>query len=1253
MKFILRRSSQENDAFEFKPGEELQVSIRDPKYNEVLKKTLKTNDFGTAELSMVLGDEPPLGHYNIQVSGPNASGYGHFSVEEYKKPEYEVEVKAAQGHAILGDTIRLAVSGRYYFGEPVKDAQVSYEIYANPYYYYYPWWRGRYAGYYWFAEEFYPRDRGVSGQLVAQGEGRLDEKGRFELAFDSSKLPKNQDYDYDLTVRASVTDKSRRQIQGYGSVRLARAGIQLALYADRYSYRPGDRVAVNVQTTDPEGTGLPAAVKLSVQRQDNDGKYREQFKDTIETGKDGNGTYSFVTDQNGYYQVTATAADKAGREASQTLWVWVASETWRSPYRYAGLEVKADRQLYQPGDKAQILITSGFVDHPLLVTVEADRIEGYRLARFNGSLLTFDQPIEKSFAPTASIAAMTFAEGAYVNATQNLVVPPADKWLKLTIATDKPQYKPGESATYTLTLTDHQDKPVLAELSFGLVDEAIYAIQPDRVPDIRKAYYGQRRRHVQTQTSFWFRAMGLGGGHQANEPMAQAAQPTAEGAPRPAPSAAPGTMRDVSGKSAEDSERGLVQPRMRKDFADSAVWLPTLLTDKEGKATVSFKMPDNLTTWRAKAVAITRDSLVGQEVHKIITRQNLMVRLECPRKFTERDEVTISAVVHNYLPAAKRCVVSLKNDGGVLTRSPRQVELDLPSGVDKRLDWLLRVDTFRPIKLAVSALTDEESDAKELTLPVIPHGLKMLEADAGSVEQAARVALTLPTDAEQKKAVMRISLSPSLSATMFESLEYLAGYPYGCVEQTMSRFLPTVVVANVLQKLGMKNPKLEADLPKFVQAGLQRLYGFQHDDGSWGWWKQDKANGYMTAYVVYGLATARHADLAVSDQALNRGIEVLAKAIPSEEDLDTRAYMIYAYAQVRQPEARWRDDLFSRRDKLSDYALALLALTCHQAGEADRAQELTQLLEKRAAVTQTTCHWGGAEAGYHWQRNNIQATAFALRAFVAANPKHQLVPKAVNWLCVQRRDNCWYSTKDTAAAIFALADHMKASGELNPDYEASVTLNGKPLKTFRVAGNALELKPTVIELGPDQIQQGQNAIEVTKNGKGSLYYACALEFYTKGEDFEPKSAGLKVTREYSRLIPREQGNQITFDRQPLGREAKGGQEIEVRVTVEADKNYQYFMLEDMLPSGCEVVEDKSDLGERWGRWWYYCSNREARDEKMVFFSSHLPAGKHTFVYTLRAETPGEFHIMPAIASLMYQPDVRGTSAEGRLTIFEK
>ena len=91
------------------------------------------------------------------------------------------------------------------------------------------------------------------------------------------------------------------------------------------------------------------------------------------------------------------------------------------------------------------------------------------------------------------------------------------------------------------------------------------------------------------------------------------------------------------------------------------------------------------------------------------------------------------------------------------------------------------------------------------------------------------------------------------------------------------------------------------------------------------------------------------------------------------------------------------------------------------------------------------------------------------------------------------------------------------------------------------------------------------------------------------------------------------------------------------------------MIEDFLPAGCEIVDDKSDLNQRYRRWWYYCSNREARDEKMVFFNGYMK-GEQKYIYTIRAETPGDFKVMPARAELMYDPDVTGSSAMTEMTI---
>ena len=88
---------------------------------------------------------------------------------------------------------------------------------------------------------------------------------------------------------------------------------------------------------------------------------------------------------------------------------------------------------------------------------------------------------------------------------------------------------------------------------------------------------------------------------------------------------------------------------------------------------------------------------------------------------------------------------------------------------------------------------------------------------------------------------------------MFDALDYLTSYPWGCTEQTMSSFLPDLIVSQTIDKLHLKSPIDPATLRGMVKTGLERLYSFQHDDGGWGWWPDDSSRVFMTAYVVSGL----------------------------------------------------------------------------------------------------------------------------------------------------------------------------------------------------------------------------------------------------------------------------------------------------------------------------------------------------------------------------------------------------------------
>src|SRR5207245_2901413 len=182
------------------------------------------------------------------------------------------------------------------------------------------------------------------------------------------------------------------------------------------------------------------------------------------------------------------------------------------------------------------------------------------------------------------------------------------------------------------------------------------------------------------------------------------------------------------------NESSFAEPTIRKEFKDTAFWQPDAVTGGDGKATVSFKLPDNLTTWRATARAVTADTRVGSAVQKAIARKDVIMRLEMPRFLTAGDTVTISGVVHNFLKSDKSTKISLDLSGAQLLDSSAET-VTIPRNGEHRVDWRVRADQVGQLRLLAKALTDTESDAVEMTMEIVPHGLKRTMGNVTTLTQ--------------------------------------------------------------------------------------------------------------------------------------------------------------------------------------------------------------------------------------------------------------------------------------------------------------------------------------------------------------------------------------------------------------------------------------------------------------------------------------------------------------------------------------
>jgi uncharacterized protein YfaS (alpha-2-macroglobulin family) len=744
-------------------------------------------------------------------------------------------------------------------------------------------------------------------------------------------------------------------------------------------------------------------------------------------------------------------------------------------------------------------------------------------------------------------------------------------------------------------------------------------------------------------------------------------------------------LRDAPGD--KDGEDGGAAPAiaLRTDFRDSALWATDVRTDASGRATVKVPFPDSTTRWRAKAWSWTPDLMVGEGTADVATTKNLVARLRAPRFFVEGDLVTVSASINNRGGSALAAQVELDlgADGLLAASEPLRRTVDVPSKGVGTIDWRVRVLRAGSAKIGLKAWSGDEADGLAKSFPVFEWGAEKRLFDGAVLEAGAARTLAFEIPAERRPETGRLSvvLQPSLALTLVDALPYLIEYPYGCTEQTVSRFVPAAVVARTLREAGTTLSdvlKKRADLPKadlqgagrekktgafdlddVVRAGLARLRLLRHSDGGFGWWQNDRSSVYMTAYVLQGLVIAREADVAVDEGLISGAVGYLTGVLDKETSLETAVFGAYALARAGKPHAKVADLAFKERDRLSLYGKALLASALQAGGKHDEAALIVRAFDDVAKQDEAngTTHFGANAGGWwFWWNSRIETNAAVLHALLDVDPRNAHAAPLAKWLALNRRGNRWSNTRDTAHAIFALVRYAKATGELDPELDVEVDVPGAPTKKFRIDRTNLFAFDNAVVVSGDAVRTGRAEIVVRTKGKGRLYVAAEAGFFTKESEIASAGRELFVEREYVKVVSESKEAEVDGRKttvvserfEPLlpGAVLASGDVVEVRLKIDAKNDYEHLLFEDLKPAGFEPLEVRSGGNYQNG----ICSNVEFRDAKTALFATWLEQGRHTLSYRLRAELPGELRAAPARGEAMYAPDVAGTSSSFRFTV---
>jgi alpha-2-macroglobulin len=1222
------------------------VVIADENAKAVFDKQMPLSAAGDVAGDFDLAKDAALGYYSITV-GEQQSGVasGGFHVEDYRKPEYRVQVTSGQKRVLEGATMPVTVDSRYFFGEPVANARVKYRIYHERHY----WWGEEEDDASGGGADSADADAGAdnadtySGDEEAEKTGKLDANGTMVVQV-PTQVDKNGAIhpDYDYTVEAGVTDAANREITGRGRFLATYSTFRVNVEPVSYAVHAGEgaKFRVTALDYDDKPVSTHVHVELVFHHYENGATQTVQGASAdVTTDATGHavGSLPVGTPKYSGAEIVATAAAvKSGtRDPADTSYLWImgAGEMdWNSSY--GSTQIVADKKSYAPGETAHLSVVSESEGFYALVLAEGSVLQRREVMHTEGKTLSFDLPITADSQPNITVQALFIKDNTLYQAEKVLKVPPAQQQLNVQITPSKDVFQPQQTAGYDVVTTDFSGKPVSAELSFGVVDEAIYSLYPDSSGDMVRALYPQRYTESSVTSSLDYYFSGEAG---VKSPLL--------------------ALRNARyhPQLAQVKPGNEAKPRVRKAFPDTAYWAPDIHTDASGRAHVAFSFPDSLTTWRATVRAITTDSKAGSSISRVLVRKNVLVRMGTPRFMIKGDEITLPVIVHNYLDTAKQAKISLKVEGLDAVAGAQQ-NVSVPSKGEATTLWKLRASQVGSAKLTASAITDAESDALEITFPVEPAGVAKTLAQSGVIAQTAQqasAAIVFPVNSDAAAHSLRIEVSSSIAGSLFSALDYLTSYPYGCTEQTMSSYLPNVIVAETLQRLNANGRVDAAELRAKMQAGLARLKDYQHDDGGWGWWKEDDSRVYMTAYVVSGIGMGSQFMPLNDDQQqmLNRGKSYLRKQLDEHPRMrpELRAAVVYALAEAGETNlGPALDEQWSRRKDLEPEALAMTGLAMLRVHDA-RAAEVAKLLAGEAKKQGDLVSWKGSyvpllDAEY---ADDAEATAYAMRLLAKVDSSNALLPGAAQWLMLARNGGEWWdSTEQTAMVLFGLVDYLNASQELQSDFTVDVLVNGRNVGTRHfTAADAVSGGSLATDIDAAHLAPGTNNVQIVRrSGGGRIYWSARGEFYsTEKKDFQAGSMSLNLTRDYYKLQPTQKDGRVVYTLQPISGTAQIGDVLAVHEAINGSP-MRYLMLEDPIPAGTEFVQNERsyEIDHRPGGWYDWFTRREFRDDKAVFFADDF-TGRQEIFYLVRVVNPGSFQISPARVEPMYQNGVQATS----------
>ncbi|MBI5951349.1 MAG: Ig-like domain-containing protein [Chloroflexi bacterium] len=1282
--------------------------VIDPFGNQLGNGRVEVNALGGFDFVFTIPQATNLGAAQIQLTAEGGLGnlsetqfYHQFQIQEFRRPEFEVTARSeTSGPYFAGDHATLAVEAKYYAGGGLPNAEVTWQVSTSPGSYSPPNWPDFTFGSWqpwWFYYDFgyqqgqEPQYQTFTGKTDASGTHYLN----VVLKQQGSKDPQPQS----VSAQATVMDVNRQAWSSTTNLLVHPADLYVGIRSDSYFVEKGTPIKVDFIVTDLDGKPVGnRPVEITAGRLDwkyIKGEWTEQVVDVQTCSQQSApepGTCSFETPLGGSYQITAVVTDESGRKNQSRFTRWV-SGGQRPPARNVEQEkvtLIPDKETYQPGDTAKILVQSPFTPAEGMLTVDRNGILYTARFEIKDGSTTLEIPIEEKYIPNLNIqvdlvgsAPRTDDNGetlkdvpprpAFASGQLNLKIPPLQRTLSLQVTPDQSALEPGGETTLNVTVKDSKGLPMAdAELAVVVVDESILALTNYQLSDPLSVFYAERPPYL---SSIYSRANIILAApqelakqaRQANESadMLMAAAPAA--AEAPAATEAPMATMTVVGEYGGEDFSQTTQPTIavRSDFNPLATFAASVRTGFNGEARVSIKLPDNLTRYRVMVVAVDDGgNQFGTGESNLTARLPLMVRPSAPRFLNFGDKFELPVVLQNQtdLPmtvdvAARATNLELGNAGQRITVPANdRVEVRFPAATVKA----------GTVRVQIVATSGSYADAATVELPVYTPATTEAFATYGVIDEGSTAQpVQYPAGVFPQYGGLEVSTSSTALQSLTDAVLYLVSYPFECSEQLASRILAVASLRDVLTAFKADGLPSPTEMESAVSRDIERLRGMQNYDGGFPYWRRGfESSPFNTIHVAHALFRAQEKGFDVPTEMQQNALVYLRDIeshYPSWYSLDTRrtlsAYALYVRNLTGDRDARKAEALLDEAglDNLSMEAIGWLWSVIDDETQLDAIRRFinNHVVETAGAANFTTAY---SDQTYLLLSSDRRTDAILLDALIEDNPQSDLIPKVVNGLLAHRTKGRWGSTQENVFVLLTLDRYFNTYESQTPDFVARIWLGDTYAGSNEFRGRTTDIYKTLVPmeyvLSETSAGGGTQDLILSKDGPGRLYYRLGLQYAPTDLNLDPLEMGFVVQRHYESLDDPED---VYQDNDGVWH-IKAGTRVRVRITMEADNRRYHVALVDPLPAGLEIInpalavsesipQDPTSPDYKYGWWWWgpWYEHQNMRDNRAEAFTPLLWEGVYEYSYDARATTPGTFIVPPAKAEEMYSPEVFGRS----------